>query len=368
MEMLRQDVLAAHIQPDITVQMVVERTGGEAIFNKALASAHQVGGPRWLDEQVAQVRVEINGAPVADALEEMSRNKPKALPISPSTVHDRLKRWPRRTFSAIGTSTSASAVDRLRPDPNQISWKGVNDQICRHAIEAARQDAVRRVIDSLKPITWDDNQNLGKLLDLPEVRQKVSGWLVSRPVTSVEFRDNLEIRLTLAAQPTELWPVLKDALTNEKPRPETLADWEHIRQQVDMKMASPAGVAAATRPAASAGAAVALPSQAPAWTTQTLSARGSAASAAGLLRAARAAKLAALEELRAQVEALPLSANLTLGDAAKKDARIAAALERGIERAQVANVEYDSPQRGSATTRLTLDLEEVWRELARLQQ
>src|SRR5690349_20879092 len=44
MEMLRQDVLAAHIQPDITVQMVVERTGGEAIFNKALASAHQVGG------------------------------------------------------------------------------------------------------------------------------------------------------------------------------------------------------------------------------------------------------------------------------------------------------------------------------------
>src|SRR5689334_14943815 len=59
MEMLRQDVLAAHIQPDITVQMVVEKTGGEAMLNKALASAHQVGGPRWLDAQVAQIRVEV---------------------------------------------------------------------------------------------------------------------------------------------------------------------------------------------------------------------------------------------------------------------------------------------------------------------
>ena len=367
MENLRQEVLAAHIEPDITVQMLIDRTGGIDALNKALAGARQVGGPRWLDPQTAQVRLELKGTSIADALEKLAREHPGAISIGPDVVHERVGRWKRRSFSAIGTGTSPGSAARLRPDPSQVSWQQVSDQSRQRAIEAARQDAVGRVIESLKPLSWNDRRTLADALNNGEVADTVRGWLNTRPVIAVEFRDNLEVRLTLAASPDDLWPVLKGAMERGKsvPKPKASADWQHLHQQVDARMANACGSAAAmavitTRPV------IAIPTIAPAWRRLTLDGQGQAESPAGLLRAARSAKAAALAQIRTQINALPLTAHLTLGDASHQDPRIDQAITRALDHAQISKIEYDTPGRGWATAHLNLDLDELWRELSDL--
>ena len=367
MENLRQEVLAAHIEPDITVQMLVDRTGGIDALNKALGGARQVGGPRWLDPQTAQIRLEIKGSSVADALEKLAREHPGAVSIGPDVVHERLARWKRRSFSAIGTGTSPGSAARLRPDPSQVSWQQVSDQSRQRAIEAARQDAVDRVIESLKPISWNDRRTLADALGNKEVAEIVRGWLNTRPVTTVEFQDNLEVRLTLAVAPDDLWPVLKGAMERGKsvPKPKASADWQRLHQQVDARMANPCGTAAAA-PGAATRPAIAIPTIAPAWTRLTLDGQAQAQSPNGLLRAARSAKVAALAQIRTQINALPLTAHLTLGDASRQDPRIDQAITRALDHAQISKIEYDAPNRGWATAQMTLDLDVLWRELSDL--
>jgi len=367
MENLRQEVLAAHIEPDITVQMLIDRTGGIDALNNALAGARQIGGPRWLDPQTAQIRLEIKGTSVADALEKLAREHPGAISIGPDVVHERVARWKLRSFSAIGTGTSPGSAARLRPDPTQVSWQQVSDQSRQRAIEAARQDAVDRVIESLKPISWNDRRTLSDALDNKEVAEIVRGWLNTRPVTTVEFRDNLEVRLTLAVAPDDLWPVLKGAMERGKsvPKPKASADWQRLHQQVDARMANPCGSAAATAVIATRPA-IAIPTIAPAWTRLTLDGKAQAQSPNGLLRAARSAKVAALAQIRTQINALPLTAHLSLGDASHQDPRIDQAITRALDHAQISKIEYDAPNRGWATAHMTLDLDVLWRELSDL--
>ncbi len=367
MDNLRQEVLAAHIEPDITVQMLIDRTGGIDALNKALASARQIGGPRWLDPQTAQIRLEIKGSSVADALEKLAREHPGAISIGPDVVHERVARWRLRSFSAIGTGTSPGSAARLRPDPSQVSWQQVSDQSRQRAIEAARQDAVDRVIESLKPISWNDRRTLADALDNKEVAEIVRGWLNTRPVTTVEFRDDLEVRLTLAVSPDDLWPVLKGAMERGKsvPKPKASADWQRLHQQVDARMANPCGSAAATAVIATRPA-IAIPTIAPAWTRLTLDGQAQAQSPNGLLRAARSARVAALAQIRAQINTLPLTAHLTLGDASHQDPRIDQAITRALDHAQISKIEYDAPNRGWATAHMTLDLDVLWRELSDL--
>jgi len=367
MDNLRLEVLAAHIEPDITVQMLIDRTGGLDALNKALASARQIGGPRWLDPQTAQIRLEIKGTSVADALEKLAREHPGAISIGPDVVRQRVARWKLRSFSAIGTGTSPGSAARLRPDPTQVSWQQVSDQSRQRAIEAARQDAVDRVIESLKPISWNDRRTLSDALDNKEVVEIVRGWLNTRPVTTVEFRDNLEVRLTLAVAPDDLWPVLKGAMERGKsvPKPKASADWQRLHQQVDARMANPCGSAAATAVIATRPA-IAIPTIAPAWTRLTLDGQAQAQSPNGLLRAARSARVAALAQIRAQINALPLTAHLTLGDASHQDPRIDQAITRALDHAQISKIEYDAPNPGWATAHMTLDLDVLWRELSDL--
>jgi hypothetical protein len=348
LEALRREILAAQILPDATVQILVDRAGGQGLISNALNKAQQLGGPRWIDDQTCQVTLAISGDNVANALEQMIDSKPKALSVPPQVVKERLKRWRHRVFEAVGTSIGWSAVDRLRPDPSQANWLAVSDEDRKKAIIAAKQSAVQAVLDSA------------------QVDDELRKWLSSRPITAVQFRDNLEVRLALSVAPQELWPQLKETLQRQKnvPTPSKTNDWIRVREQVLARMAPPVGsaaaganVAAATRPA------VTLPDQPPPWTNDAIDAEATASSAGAALRTARAAETAAARELRIKLNGLLLSPGLTLGEAAREDPRIEQAMARSVQRAQIAKVDYDTPTRGSVRARLSINLEDVWREL-----
>src|SRR5436305_12441299 len=94
---LRREILAASILPDATVQNLVEKAGGEGVISKALTGAQQMGGPRWIDDQTCQITMSIEGEAIAKAVEDIARTRPRALSVSPQELHDKLKRWSRRT-------------------------------------------------------------------------------------------------------------------------------------------------------------------------------------------------------------------------------------------------------------------------------
>ncbi|HEX4795268.1 MAG TPA: hypothetical protein VH370_15840 [Humisphaera sp.] len=363
---LRREILAASILPDATVQNLVEKAGGEGVISKALTGAQQMGGPRWIDDQTCQITMSIEGETIAKAVEDIARTRPRALSVSPQELHDKLKRWSRRTFSAVGTSIGWSAVDRLHPDPAQANWQMVSDDARRKAIGLAKQSAVAAVLESLKPVALEGTHSIGEVLALPAADVELRKWLSGRPITAVQFRDNLEIRLALSVAPQEFWPVLKEILQKQKavPVPTKTADWIRVREQMIARMAPPIGSGMATPDGgAPQRQAIALPAQPPRWVSDAIDATGTAGPAGSALRTARAAESAAGQQLRDKINALVLTPGLTLADAAHQDARIEQAITRSIARAHISKVDYDTPTRGSVRAKLSLNLEDLWREM-----
>ena len=102
---------------------------------------------------------------------------------------------------------------------------------------------------------------------------------------------------------------------------------------------------------------------APAWVDQQIDADGAGSPRGSRLKAARAAEADAQAKLRAKVDALSMPAGgATIGDTAKQDSRVNDAVARAISRARPAKVDY--PPDGSARVHVTLDLRDVWEEIA----
>jgi hypothetical protein len=105
---------------------------------------------------------------------------------------------------------------------------------------------------------------------------------------------------------------------------------------------------------------VALPSRPPEWVWKQLDADARAGGGGTALKCARAAEGAAVGKLRAQVEGLSLD-GMTVGEAAKRDRRVADAVSRGVSRARVYKSDYHED--GTVTVYVSLDLRDVWEEL-----
>jgi hypothetical protein len=370
---LQREVLGARLTNEMTVGAFVEHCHARDALDATLHGAEQIGGTRWLDDQTVQVRLEIRGADLARTIEKIAEDNSASLPAPLHTLRERLKKdFSHRIFSATATSTAAGAADRLCPDASQIAWRAVTDGDRRAAIEAARHNAIERVIDSLRAVAWDNGKrHLADALAAGAVSDSLRDWLSGRPIISMEFRDDLEVRISLAASPADLWPALSGALGKQSAVsvPRDAREWDALRHQVKMKMAAAIGAAPAhaSAPGVGAGAPLRIISrEPPAWASTSADAEGVSTSIGGnKLRTARVAENIAMARLRARVDALSLDSEATLGQAARRDPQIAEALARGIGRARISKVDYDSPEPGAVRVRMTLDLESIWRELAR---
>jgi hypothetical protein len=92
-----------------------------------------------------------------------------------------------------------------------------------------------------------------------------------------------------------------------------------------------------------------------------LTADSAAAAGDSPLKSGVAAEADARAKLRTQVEMLPLTRGMTLGEAAKQDERLQAAVERAIAHAP-AKVQYQPG--GSTRARISLDLHTLWNEIS----
>jgi hypothetical protein len=358
-EALRQQVLAARVAPALTVRQLLDRTGGWTELEKALGTAQQIGGTRWLDNETVQVRLLIEGAALADALNLAVAKNPSKSPLPADTIRRNLAQWRDRTFSATGTGTASTDVTRLQPPPDDAAWAAVNDADRRRALAMARENAIARVIDSLRPIEMGD-KTLGDALSNPEVGQALSNWLYARPIASVQFRDDLSIRLVLAVSSEELWHSLEPALSRQTqvPPPATKQGWDWLEKQVEARMSPAVGTGVVQPANRAARLAAELPSEPPAWSLKPLTAEGSSAANGSKLQTARAAEAVALQGLRHQIELLPLTASTTIGQASRQDPGIEKAVLRAVNRAHPYQVDYKAD--GAATVYVTTSAADLW--------
>lgn len=370
---LEADVLSASVTPDFTVEQFVDRTGSREALARMLRGAEQIGGTRWLDDQTCQVRMEVSGGDVADMLLDVARAKPREAGLPADVLRRRMDRLRDMTFAATGMSTSAA--DRLRPSADDPAWRGVSDRAVQAAVSDARRNAARQLLDAVEPIEMSgggaDKTRLEQVLKDQRVHDAVEGWIMKRPVTSVVFQPDLEVRVAVAADGDSFWDQLAAAAADRKdlPFPHDDKAREALRREVVKRVEPTVGRAIAKAGAVQPGdappavaAAVDIPRDPPAWVVQQVDARGTSRAVDGRLKTARAAESAARDRLRDQVDKLQLSRQLTLGDAARRDPRVRTAIDRAVDRARPRKVNYLAD--GGAEVTFTLDLRDVWYEIA----
>src|SRR4051812_39472507 len=210
---LRRDVEGRQISPDLTVDEFLRRTEGREALTKALHRAEQIGGPRWIDDQTCQIQLEIAGARIVQALSDIAAAESSRSPMPANEIERRLRTWNDRTFAATGSSIRADMVQNVRPAGVE-AWRGVDDATRVAAIQAARDNAVYRVVEELSNIQVDSENTFGQLLEKnPPIKQKLSDWLRQRPVTSLQFQDDLQVRYTLALSRSQLFNQFVEAAT-----------------------------------------------------------------------------------------------------------------------------------------------------------
>jgi hypothetical protein len=364
-EFLRQKVLAARVTPDVSVSQLIAQVGGSGELAKALGSAQQLGGPRWLGDQTVQVRLSIDGGRIAKVLTQIVQAHPAQSPIPLDILPEELRSFSDRTFSATGTSTGAADVTRLRPPPENRAWAAVTDAGRRRALTSARDGAITQVLESLRPIHLDSGQTVGNALAESGAGARVKNWLATRPVKSISFTDDLVVRLELDASPDELWPVLKEALSAQKSvrTPATESAWDSLKERITSQ-ASPAVGSGMVQPGLppATGRGLAIPARPPAWATRQAEAQATSPAHGSKLLTARVAEAIALKKLSEQINSLQFTADITIAQAAQRDPRIEQAVSRAMRRARPFKVDYGG--KGAVTVHVALNLAELWAEIS----
>ena len=328
-------------------------------FLKTLQSAEQIGDPRW-ENSTCQVQLEIPATRVSYALRQFADANPKKSPLSGIDIDRASRNWPQTVFGATGSAAGRGADIRPRASSR---WAAVGADVRQRALDDAALDAAHRVIDSVKEIPLGDKKTAGDAFAEPAIGNRIRNWIISRPMTRVDFQDNFDVEVALAAEPRDVFQVFHDTLVaNNYPLPAHPEDWRDIEKDFLTKTAAAVGHAHATEAKAMPAVNIVhMPPHAPAWINKSIPVVGNSRAVGGKLKTARAAERDAQTKLTERIESLELENNVTLGQAARQDPRVAAAISRTVEQVSPHKIQYNPD--GSVTVYCEADLRDLWDEL-----
>jgi len=393
---LMDDVGRTPLAQGVTVREFLRVAGGGEEVMKLIQTAEQVGGARWIDDRTCQVELQISGARVAHQIEMIARARPKDLPFPIAEIEKPLAQMRARSFSATGAAvnraglTSPAPVQGAAPATSQATgapakpqvirstrWARVSDTVCELVVMKAKLDAAQTSLRSVSPLMLTSQSTVGDALSVNEVGPAMEQWFVTQPMTRLEYRDDLQAEVTLEVPPLSAFDRFR-ALSQKQTQvavPSTTDDglWGKVKDGFKEKMAAPVGRAAVDEdplgfaPRRAMGldrgkrGVPGARAEAPAWVAKRLEADGIGTARRGRLMAARAAETGAEAKLRLQIEALEWKPGRTIGEAAKENKRVDAAVTRALHAARIGKTEYRED--GSAKVDLYLDLENLWAEL-----
>ncbi len=370
---LRESVLALDVGRGMRVRDLINQADATDGLAGAMAAARPLGGPRWIDDQTCQVQVVVPGAAVADAVAAMAARNAAGRAVRKEILDG----WRRTAFSATGSSAAGGvALQQARPRQSGGRWAEVSDDDRRRAVAAAQADAVHQASDDLcraaDPLPG--RLRMVDALQRPAVVTRVRAYLNAQPVTHIEFLDDLTVSLSMTVDGAGLGRTAQQAVADDQPQVSAAVaaagGWKRFRAAVVEAIPSLiTGTAAATPPTLAhshpAPPSFVLRAQPPEWVDRTLTANGSAAASHGAplgrLKVRGQAYAAAVAELRGKLLALPVGPAVTLGDAARADAQVAAAVSRLLLDAHENKVTFNAD--GSVAVGVDLNLRDAWDQL-----
>jgi hypothetical protein len=184
-------------------------------------------------------------------------------------------------------------------------------------------------------------------------------WLDDRTCQvrlSVPAADVFDALVSLAGDAGERSPVSQSQLKQQA------HDWrDRTFTATGTSVTSLAATVRTTAPATQSDATV-LPADPPAWVGTLLDAEGEAPATGARLHTVRAAERVALDDLKRQVEALPVTSDKTVADVLLASPELGDSLRAVVRQARVTKVYYLAD--GSVRLRVNLDAAAVWRALA----
>ncbi|MFN4244201.1 MAG: hypothetical protein ACK4PI_13300 [Tepidisphaerales bacterium] len=377
---LRAQVEALPLGEDLTVGAFLKSfRDGPDFMNRTLQRAQMVGGARVIDSETVQVRLDISGRVVADAIMQLAGAYQRQTGRSPQAIAEATRAWSDRTLTATGLSTgvvsSAGVVAPARPLRTRAESVGPEGGaetaasgvlvdggvVAPEALEAAQRAAAESALAALSAATLPDGRSGRELTRLVRVRDAVTLHVMARTPRERQRLSDGSVRVTVPLDGARLVEVVRSAVlaSNEPWVPTDEASWRAWSGVLQGVV--PSEVEGVWSSASKDAARVVVALEPPAWADGVLDAEGTAAAAGSKLQTARQAESAALRSLRSVVERLPLSPEVTLGEAARRSPMYATVLERAMSRARVTRVEYFED--GSASVRVATDGRVLWQDV-----
>src|SRR5258706_4689673 len=250
-------------------------------FLKTLQSAEQIGDPRW-ENSTCQVQLEIPATRVSYVLRQFADANPKKSPLTGIEIDRASRKWPQTVFSATGSAAGRGADIRPRASSR---WATVGADVRQRALDDAALDAANRVMDSVREIPLGDKKTVGDAFADPQISSRVRNWITSRPMSRVDFADNLDVDIALAAEPRDLFDVFRVTLVSQNyPLPAHAEDWKDIEKDFLTKTVAAVGRAHATETqVAPAVNILHISPHAPAWIYKSLTRLGKSRPSGGQL-------------------------------------------------------------------------------------
>ena len=373
---LVRTVLTMPIETRVTVGDVAE--SAQADLEKLMTHAEQIGGPRWIEPQAVQVRMELSGQHVREWLAGAVRDSNRSL-IPRTRLTALLADYDTRRFAAEGLAVLPAVVSRAMVDrlgPLAARSPEDRDALIRNAVHDAAQRALARINDVALP----GHRTVGAMLATDPARApKLLQWLAARPIIAVRVPSADELIITLHVAPDSLaavlqaiagnpagdWDAVPDALVEQllvidgRARLDGSSPTTHPQPPAEpIAPSDPDTTLVAPAPAA---APPALPNRPPEWATRLVRAEGSASSAGDRLRTARAAEQIALQNLHGVVLDLPLDDARTVRSLVAVVPAVDQTLRRALSRATVSRITHLAD--GGATVEIVLDGRHLWQSL-----
>ncbi|HEX8339773.1 MAG TPA: hypothetical protein VF624_02585 [Tepidisphaeraceae bacterium] len=357
-QQLRGQVMALTVAPGLTVRSIADRQASAVGVDEIVAGAQQVGGPRWVDSDIVQVKMQVPATAVLKKLTDAPADvrDPR---VTPGVLQRLAREWAGRQVQASGQAVPAEKIAAAVAASPSDDWADVPGDRRIDAARRAQASAAQGIVAAGGAIRVGPNETLGQSWDAGAAKA-VADWAMTLPATRVLLRDDRQVEIGLFVDKPGYSSQLLGTLPAD--RREAVAVGKAIAAGVTamptvfVGRASVVAAAPSVRPVLAGRAS-------PAWAGRLLTADATAPGGPDRLRTARTAETAAARSLRAVIDALPLDESNTIGQVAKRDPAVDEAVNRALTRARPYQVDYHAD--GSVTLRLSLDSIEVVDALSR---
>lgn len=358
---LRGQILSTPVAPGVLVHNLLD-ADTSINFDDLLNDAEQVGRPRWIEQDIVQVRMQLSASRVGDRLGKIAPGKldPR---VTPADLQRLQKDLSRRSYQATGQAIPVSRIASLVQQVQTPAWRDVPHASRIDAAERARASAVSTIVESGSSIRISPTETVQQTFAASDARQKLAEWASTLPATRVSLMDDRQVAVGVYVDKDGLDRQLRELIATsalaQSDRSQALE--AGVRAMPTIVIGRASAGSGTTLNATEAPAPALVLRELPAWASDPLVAEGTSGFDQSKLRTARAAEKLARVQLRERLNPLKIDDVVTLSQLASRNPRVAEALDRAVSRARVYQVDYNAD--GSVIVRVTLDPNEVLDEL-----